>query len=144
LRSCSSSRYRCSCYYSEVVNKQLTTKKVILLIENPEIPIYEEYVYHLEDGNSYGMNPNLTIAAEIPIGTEVTIDKVELHTSGVSGTTSAYLFGKVYSEEKQQEYTFQYIWGDHHVLYENEPYWTFKLAFWQDEPLTEKYFIETR
>ncbi|MFI8605965.1 hypothetical protein ACIGCP_15980 [Cellulophaga baltica] len=88
------------------------------------------------------MNSDLEILAEIPIGAAVQIDKIELHTNRVSGTSSAYLLGKVYSKEKQESYSFQYTWGDYHLLYEDKPYWTFELAFWQDEPLTEKYFID--
>lgn len=126
--------------FSTIINKKLITKKTVLIIKHPENPISENYSYHLEDGNSYGMDSDLEIVAEIPIGTEVHIDKAELHKGRVSGTTSAYLFGKIDSKEK--EYTFQYPWGDYHSLYEEKPYWTFKLAFWQDEALTEKYVIE--
>ena len=130
--------------FSEIVNKKLTTKKKVLILLYPGIPKYETYAYHLEDGSSFGMDSGLEVIAEIPIGTEFIIDKVELHTGRVSGTTSPYLFGKIYSEEKKEEYAFQFTWGDHHSLYEDKPYWTFKLAFWQDQPLTQKYFIKTK
>ncbi|MDX8553522.1 hypothetical protein MK851_07780 [Tenacibaculum sp. 1B UA] len=128
--------------FSAVINKKLITKRLILIIKNPDIPASEKYTYHLEDGNGYGMDSGLEIAAKIPIGTEVMIDKAELHTGRVSGTTSSYLFGTIYSKKNQKEYAFEYSWGDYHTLYEDEPYWTFKLAFWQNKALTEKYFIK--
>ncbi|GGG46795.1 hypothetical protein [Bizionia arctica] len=128
--------------FSEIVNKKLITKKRALLLNPIDSSKDENYSYHLEDGTSYGMDSGLEIIAEIPIATEVIIDKVELHTGRVSGTTTAYLFGKVYSEDIQGCYNFQYTWGDYHVLYEDKPYWTFPLAFWQNQPLTEKYVIK--
>jgi hypothetical protein len=127
--------------FSEIVNKTLTTKKRTLILVHPGILKNENYTYHLEDGTSYGMDSDLEVIAEIPIGSKVTIDKVELHTGRVSGTTSAYLFGKVSPKGTQKEYTFEYTWGNYHSLYEDTPYWTFELAFWQDAPLTKKYFI---
>ena len=128
--------------FLEIVNKKIVTKKPTLVLKYPGIPIKENYTFHLEDGNSFGINSDLEVLAEIPIGTEVSIDKVELHTGRVSGTTSAYLFGIVYSADKQETYAFQCTWGDYHVLYEDKPFWTFEQAFWQDEPLTEKYYIK--
>ncbi|MCH3884959.1 hypothetical protein [Tenacibaculum aquimarinum] len=128
--------------FSTIVNKKLITKKPVLIIINPDTFKDENYKFHLEDGSSYGMDTELEVITKLPIGTEVTIDKVELHTGRVSGSTSAYLFGKVYSEEMQKSYNFEYTWGNYHFLYEDKPYWTFKIAFWQDEPLTERYFID--
>ncbi|MFK7813070.1 MAG: hypothetical protein AB8B59_11285 [Maribacter sp.] len=128
--------------FSEIVKNKIRTKRKTLIVQYPGIPINENYVYHLEDGSSFGIDSDLEKLEEIAVDTEITIDKIELHTGRVSGTTSAYLFGKVYSEETQQEYAFQYSWGNYHSLQEDNPYWTFELAFWQDEPLAKKYFIE--
>jgi len=128
--------------FSEIVNKKLTTKKPTLILKHPNTVKDENYTYHLEDGTSFGMDSGLEVVTEIPLETEVIIDKMELHTGRVSGTTTAYVFGKVYDKKTQKDYTFQYTWGDYHFLYEDKPYWTFQSAFWQDEPLTEKYFIE--
>ncbi|MDO6471322.1 hypothetical protein [Maribacter sp. 1_MG-2023] len=127
--------------FSEILRQKIITKKPTLIL-NYDLPIYEDYSYHLEDGNGFGMESDLETIVEIPIGTEVEIDKIEIHTNRVSGTSSVYLFGNVYSQEKQESYSFQYTWGDYHLIYEDNPYWTFELAFWQDEPLTEKYFID--
>lgn len=129
--------------FSEIVNKKLVTKVDIQILANPDLPIDEQYIYHLEDGTSYGMNSELEILAEIPVGTEFTIDKVEMHTGTVSGSTTAYLFGQIFSEESEVNYKFVYNWGNHHFLYEDKPYWTFEQAFWQSEPLNRKYFIAT-
>lgn len=128
--------------FVEISGKTITTKKETLILKHPSVPTDENYIFYLEDGNSFGMNSDLPTIAAFPIGTEITIDKVELHTGRVSGTTSAYVFGKVYSEEKQQEYAFQYSWGDYRSLLEDKPYWIFEQAFWQDEALEGKYFID--
>ncbi|WP_179354464.1 hypothetical protein [Winogradskyella vidalii] len=128
--------------FSTIINEKLLTKKKVLIIKNPNKPTSKNYIYHLEDGNSYGMDSELEVVDEIPIETEVIFDKAELHKGRVSGTTTAYLYGKIYSTENQKEYAFQYPWGNYHALYEDQPYWTFDLAFWQDETLTEKYYIE--
>ncbi|WP_299780686.1 hypothetical protein [uncultured Formosa sp.] len=128
--------------FSEILNKKLTTKRYAVILKHPEHSIHEQYNYHFEDGNSYGMDSGLEIIADIPIGTEVVLDKAELHTGRVSGTTTAYVFGTIYSKEKKKRYDFQYPWGDYHLLFEDTPFWTFKLAFWQDKPLTQKYFIK--
>lgn len=127
--------------FSEILSQKIITKKPTLIL-NYDLPRYEDYSYHLEDGNGFGMESDLETIVEIPIGTEVEIDKIEIHTNRVSGTSSVYLFGNVYSQEKQESYSFQYTWGNYHLIYEDNPYWTFELAFWQDEPLTEKYFID--
>ena len=128
--------------FSEIVNKTLITKKEVLILQHTDVKKDENYLFHLEDGNHYGMDSGLEVIAALPIGTAVTIDKVELHTNRVSGTTSAYLFGKAKSHDQKEEYTFQCNWGDHHVLYEDIPYWTFNTAFWQDKPLTKQYIIK--
>ncbi|WP_299321146.1 hypothetical protein [uncultured Maribacter sp.] len=127
--------------FSEILSQKIITKRPTLIL-NYDLPRYEDYSYHLEDGNGFVMESDLETIVEIPIGTEVEIDKIEIHTNRVSGTSSVYLFGNVYSQEKQESYSFQYTWGDYHLIYEDNPYWTFELAFWQDEPLTEKYFID--
>ncbi|WP_291966198.1 hypothetical protein [Maribacter sp.] len=127
--------------FVEILSKPIITKRPTLIL-NEDLPRHEDYSYHLEDGNGFGMNSDLEIVAEIPTGTEVHIDKIEIHTNWVSGTSSVYLFGKVFNKEKQQNYPFQYTWGNYHLIYEDNPYWTFELAFWQDEPLTEKYYID--
>ncbi|MBP1840720.1 hypothetical protein [Formosa algae] len=127
--------------FVEIVNKKLTTKRHIQILKDPDTPIHADYSYHLEDGNTFGMDSGLEIIAEIPIGTEITIDKSELHTGRVSGTTTAYLFGTIHLENTQQTYAFQYSWGHYHTLYEDTPYWTFDLAFWQDTALANKYII---
>lgn len=127
--------------FTEIVNQKLTTKRPTLIL-NYDIPKYKDYSYHLEDGNSFGMDSDLETIAEIPTGTEVVLDKIEIHSNWVSGSSTIYLFGNIYSEEKQRSYAFQYTWGDYHLLYEDNPYWTFNLAFWQNKALTEKYYIE--
>ncbi|WP_405410470.1 hypothetical protein [Maribacter sp. Asnod1-A12] len=128
--------------FAEISNKTLSTKKRTSILMYPGIPIKENYKYHLEDGSSFGMDSDLEEIVSIPIGAEVTIDNVELHTGRVSGTTTAYLFGKIYDKGTATEYPFQYSWGDYHSLYEDNPYWTFELAFWQELPLTQKYYID--
>ena len=127
--------------FTKIINQKLTTKRPTLIL-NYDIPKYKDYSYHLEDGNSFGMESDLETVAKIPKGTEVIIDKIEIHSNWVSGSSTIYLFGNIYSEEKQRSYAFQYTWGDYHLLYEDNPYWTFELAFWQNEALTEKYYIE--
>ncbi|TDT46993.1 hypothetical protein CLV90_1060 [Maribacter spongiicola] len=127
--------------FSEILSQKIITKRPTLIL-NYDMPKYKDYSYHLEDGNSFGMESDLQMIAEIPTGTEVEIDKIEIHTNWVSGSSTIYLFGNIYSEEKQENYSFQYTWGDYHLIYEDHPYWTFELAFWQDKPLTEKYFID--
>lgn len=128
--------------FVEVVDKRLTTKRKTLVMKYPGNPIDEKYTLVLEDGSGFGMDADLETFATLPIGTEVRIDKVELHTGRVSGTTTAYLFGEVYSRETEQEYLFQYSWGYYHSLQEDKPYWTFDTAFWQEHALEGKYFIE--
>ncbi|WP_396632139.1 hypothetical protein [Maribacter sp. R86514] len=127
--------------FTEIINQKLTTKKPTLIL-NYDMPKYEDYSYHLEDGNSFGMESDLKTVTKIPTGTEFSIDKIEIHSNWVSGSSTIYLFGNIYSEEKQKSYAFQYTWGDYHLLYEDNPYWTFNLAFWQNGALTEKYYIE--
>ncbi|MDF4202092.1 hypothetical protein PXD56_03960 [Maribacter sp. SA7] len=127
--------------FSEILNQKIITKRPTLILEN-DLPRYEDYGYHLEDGSGFGMESSLEVIAKIPTGTELQIDKIEIHTNRVSGTSSVYLFGNAYSKEKQENYGFQYTWGNYHTIYEDNPYWTFELAFWQDEPLTEKYYID--
>lgn len=128
--------------FVEIVNTRLTTKRETLMLEYPAIPQDQNYAFHLEDGTAYGMDSDLPILARLPVGTEITIDKVEMHTGRVSGITSVYIFGKVYSQENQPEYTFQYTWGEYHFIYQEEPYWTFEKAFWQTEALEGKFYIE--
>ncbi|CDF79338.1 hypothetical protein BN863_16260 [Formosa agariphila KMM 3901] len=128
--------------FSNIVQKDLITKKQLLIVNDESIKQDKDYTYHLEDGSSYGMDSGLEVVATFPVETAVTIDKVELYTNRVSGTTTPYLFGKIYSKELQAYYTFQYAWGDYHIIYEDTPYWSFPLAFWQDEPLSETYIID--
>lgn len=128
--------------FVSIVNKKITTKTKTLVAKHPGIPQDENYPFHLEDGTSYGMDSGLPTIVELPVGTEIIFDRVELHTGRVSGTTSAYLFGMVYSEEKQQEYAFQYSWGDYRSLLQDKPHWVFERAFWQDEALEGSYFID--
>ncbi len=128
--------------FVEVVKKRIATKRKALIMKYPGNPIDEKYNMVLEDGTGFGLEADLPTYATLPIGTEVHIDKVELHTGRVSGTTTAYLFGRVYSEATAQEYLFQYSWGYYHSLQEDNPYWTFDTAFWQEEALEGKYYIE--
>lgn len=128
--------------FVEIVNKTISTKRETLILKYPGIPVDENYVFHLEDDTSFGMNSDLPTIVELPIGTEIRIEKVELHTGRVSGTTTAYLFGKVYSDETKEEYLFQYSWGNYRSLQVDKPYWLFDQSFWQDEPLDGKYFID--
>ncbi len=128
--------------FEEITKQKITTKVKTQILKYPTPTVYEDYNYHLEDGTGFGMNSGLEIMAEIPVGTSITVDKVELHTGRVSGTTSAYLFGRVFIVDKQEEYFFQYSWGDYRSLYQDRPYWVFEKGFWQEEALEEKYFIE--
>lgn len=128
--------------FAEIVGKKITTKRKALIVAYPGEPVNKNYLNQLEDGTAFGFDSRLPTLVELPLGTEVVIDKVELHTGRVSGFTSAYLFGRVYSEEKQQEYAFQYSWGEHHVIYQDKPYWDFGLAFWQEEALEGKFYID--
>ncbi|MFD2589117.1 hypothetical protein ACFSQJ_19490 [Croceitalea marina] len=128
--------------FEEITKQKITTKVKTQILKYPTPTVYEDYNYHLEDGTGFGMNSELKIIAEIPVGTSITVEKVELHTGRVSGTTSAYLFGSVFIVDKQEEYFFQYSWGDYRSLYQDRPYWVFEKGFWQEEALEEKYFIE--
>jgi len=128
--------------FKAIINRKLTSKKKTLILKYPGKPKDANYVFVLEDGTGFGMNSNLPTIVVLPIGTEVIFDTVELHTGRVSGTTSAYLFGKVYSSKTHQEYLFQYHWGHYHSLNEDKPYWTFEKAFWQDKSLDKKFHID--
>lgn len=76
------------------------------------------------------------------MGTLFIIEKAQFITGGVSDTTSCTVYGRVYPKEKGKEYPFQYGWGDYRSLYENEPYWNFNVAFWQEKALDSKFYID--
>ncbi|TPN82799.1 hypothetical protein [Aquimarina algicola] len=128
--------------FVDIINTKVTTKRPTLILLYPGQPIDKNYIYHLEDGNSFGMNSDLETIFKMPNGTEVIIDKVKLQTGRVSGTTSCYLLGKVTDKKTKQTYAFQYSWGNYYFLGEDKPYWKFEQAFWQDKPLTDKYYIK--
>ncbi len=126
--------------FSDLINRKLVTKTPVVLAKNPTSNP-KKYPNIIEDNTGYGIE-NVEKIAEIPIGTEFRITSVRFYTGRVSGTTSAYIFGKVYVKEHKKEYPFEYTWGDYYVIYEDKPYWKFPLAFWLDQALEEKYFIK--
>ncbi|MFD0796632.1 hypothetical protein ACFQZJ_04115 [Maribacter chungangensis] len=128
--------------FAELMSQPVTTIKETIIITYPSVPPDEDYAYYLEDGSGFGMDKSLQVLAELPIGTKVNFDKVTLLTGGVSGTTSAYLFGTVFSEEKQKSYNIFYNWGEYRSLSQDQPYWFFGETFWLDKPLEKKFFIE--
>jgi len=127
--------------FSDIVQKRVSTKRAVILVDDESSLINDSYSYSLEDGTMYGLNSNLKTVLELPVGTQVYIDKAELHTGSVSGTTSAYLFGKFYDSKTNKEYSFQYNWGYYHSIYEDKPYWTFKKGFWQTASTDQKFYI---
>lgn len=125
--------------FIELISHKLTTKRKAIIALNPENNTNETYPYVIEDNSNYGID-NLTIIAEIPLGTEITIHSAKLKKGGVSGTTTACVYGNI--QIKNKDYPFSYIWGNHHWLNEEKPYWTFALAVWQDEALKDIYFLK--
>ncbi|MGF1557668.1 MAG: hypothetical protein ACFCUL_01085 [Flavobacteriaceae bacterium] len=128
--------------FAEVVNKKVTTKRKVLILKNYTPPVDEKFPFILEDGSSYGLGTTLEILAEFEAGSEVVIEKSILLTGGTSGVTTPYLFGRIYSEKNQKEYSFHYTWGNYHFLYQDNPFWTFPLAFWQDEAIEDKFYLD--
>lgn len=128
--------------FAELMNRPVKTVKRTIIFEHPITAPNENYPYVLEDGTIFGLQANLKKIVDLPVGTTVTFDLANFITGGVSGTTAAYLYGTVFSEEKQQTYPFVYYWGDYRSLYEDRPYWFFGETFWLEQPLEEKFFIE--
>lgn len=125
--------------FNDLISHKLTTKRKAIIALNPENSTNETYPYVLEDNSNYGID-NLAIIAEIPLGTEITIHSTKLKKGGVSGTTTAYVYGNI--QIKNKDYPFSYAWGNHHWLNEEKPYWTFPLSVWQDEALKDNYFLK--
>lgn len=120
------------------MNKPLTVKTTCILAENPETNP-KKFPLIIEDNTNYRM-ADLNKEIDVPVGSTFTISSVELHTGSVSGTTSAYVFGEITLEEKT--YQFEYVWGYYHSILNEEPYWTFDQAFWMENELEERFFIE--
>lgn len=124
--------------FSDVVGKALTTKKRSIIATNPDNQ-RKRSKNVLEDGTGYKM-ADLTKITDIPIGTSMKINSVELHYGRVSGTTSAYIFGTVYLDSGIS-YDFEKTWGYYNSLYEDKPYWVFEQSVWQDSILDGKYYL---
>lgn len=125
--------------FMEIIDKELTTTKKVVIAQNPAKAINGDYPNVLEDNTHYGIE-NVDIIKEIPIGTTFQIHSALLQKGSVSGTTTAYVFGSMVLDNKK--YHFTYPWGEKHAFYEESPYWTFPRAFWQEEELSDRYFFK--
>ncbi len=128
--------------FSGVVNKKITTKRKIVILKNYVQPLDKNYPFILEDGSGYGFDTTLEVLAEFDAGTEIVLEKAVIHTGGTSGMSIPYVFGRVFSEKNQRGYNFNYTWGNYHFLNQDKPFFSFPLAFWQDDALEEKFYFD--
>jgi hypothetical protein len=127
--------------FVEIIGKKLTLKRDAFLAKNLEEFSYEEIYYLSEDRKN--IFEGVKIVAELKAGTEIVIKSATFLKNGTSGITRSNVVGSVYVDALKKEINFEYEWGNfRYSLYEidNDEYWTFPKAIWQEEQDYRKYF----
>jgi hypothetical protein len=91
--------------YAELIATEHTTKRVCYIAKNYE-HFVNEHPYLLKSTKEFFSEAGETY--EIPIGTALQLTGAKAFTGGTSGTTSNYVFGRIYIEALQQEVEFEY------------------------------------
>jgi len=122
--------------YNKVVDKIYTTKQVCYLhIDALKGKKSKAYSLRMEiDRPEYFI--------KIPIGTEMKIKSAVSSYGAVSGTTSEYLEGTIYVKELNREVKFNYYWSDKTYLSDNNYYYIYELAPWQNKRIPYKFDLD--
>ncbi len=125
--------------YSGFINKELMLQRPGLLVKNVDAFSYvEPYLLVEEDAQLYA---EITEKYPINAGTKVKLNKALLIKNAVSGFTTSVVVGTLYVSGLQKEISFEYIWGNEHVVLTAgaKSSWTYPVALWQKEEIKESY-----
>jgi hypothetical protein len=126
--------------YQNYIGKTLTLKEEVTLAENlPNFVFKEPFFITTQKELFEGIEPTEVL----PVGHDIKLIDAFHQKEKISGVTTSYVIGEVYSPTLNKTIRFEHSWGYLHDFCVEEPchYWTFEKAIWQNEEDNAKYFM---
>ncbi|WP_339787027.1 hypothetical protein [uncultured Imperialibacter sp.] len=128
--------------YSEIVGTTVVLKRPAVIVRNLDAFV-NEHPYLLTEIDQ-GLFEGTEAIATLPIGTSLEIQNTKHFTNGSSGFTHAFVLSWVELPGNGKIVPFEYGWGEQHIspYGEEEEYWTYPVALWQENANTEKFYMK--
>lgn len=123
--------------FKALIGKPLRLTRSMQVVQEPKTDAMEGLPSLWEHERTIG--PSVSLISTATAGTPLTIERALLHRGGVSGITHAIVIGTL--ELPSGTVPFSLYWGQQHVLYVERPYWTFPMAPWQQQALSDPVFL---
>lgn len=121
--------------FRSLIGQETVLQREMQLVRVPE-PLRMQGSDELwELGRALGGDQELI--AHLSRGTPIALQRTLLIKGGTSGFTHAVVFGSV--RVNGEVHAFAVYWGEHHVLYEDRPHWTFPEPPWEGESPAGRY-----
>jgi hypothetical protein len=130
--------------YSTIVGKELALLRPMILVALNNKGMYQEHPHHLVEESAARAEWE-SILGTLPAGSKLRINKAMHIKNATSGVTTSLIVGQVTFGSPAREITFEYAWGrqrENVSVPAAERWWTFPLAPWQSEPISEKFVFD--